>query len=366
MKGLLSITALGLAVVPAVHAQREAWDDAPVAKTVVVGDSTVGPGVGINNPLYLPPSTDNNYSGVVNLWLYTSTGARFGCTGSLLASRKIMTAAHCIANDAGAIDIVRFTARFRNADGSFSEVNGTQMVSQVGYSGAVVEEQDVAVLTLDADAPATARTYTLFEGNPLQPFTMAGFGRTGTGVTGGTDNIANNQFGAINVLRAGRNVFETTRNDAGSFATSVNPNPAAFGGILVADFDRIGQSFGPNFICGPRTTGGASLGFCGAGVDRESSISSGDSGGAAFTDSWQVLGVASWGTTTGGIGALYGSYFGYACVANYAPNARCVENYNFVQAQLRTGVVPEPSTYAMMATGLVGLLTAARRRRAAK
>jgi V8-like Glu-specific endopeptidase len=354
----LCVTAASAANAQATFASDDA--NVTVESVVVVGDSLVGPGVGINNPLYLPPATDANYSGVVNIWMRNAAGqVTSACSGSLLNNRNILTAGHCVSTGTNAITPTSFTARFRNADGTFTEVNGTGFRVQQNYSGAVVEEQDVAVLTLSADAPATARRYSLFTGNPLVEFTMAGYGRTGTGVTGGTNNIANNQFGAVNVLRAGRNVFETTRNDAGSFATNVNPDPAAFAGILVADFDRIGQSIPNNFICGPRTVGGPSLGFCGAGVALESSIGSGDSGSAALTDSWEVLGVASWGTTTNNVGSLYGSYFGYACVANYAPNARCVENYNFVVNSL----VPEPSTYALMATGLIGMFGVARRRR---
>jgi secreted trypsin-like serine protease len=351
MRIFATLAALGVAVSTAASAQATFVTlNQPVQSFVVVGDSTVGATVGINNPLYLPPSTDNNYSGVVNLWLDDlDLGQRFGCTGSLLSNRKILLAAHCVTTN-GAITTDRFTARFRNADGTFTAITGTQIAVQSNYSGEVLEEQDVAVLTLDSDAPASARRYTLFQGNPMVDYTMAGFGRTGTGLTGGV-NGANNQFGAVAVLRAGRNTFETTANDDGDFATVDNDDPGAFGGILVSDFDRIGQNTN-TLIC-------SALGICGPGIDLESSIGPGDSGGAAFSNTWQVLGVASWGSTTNGVGGLYGSFFGYACVANYAANANCVANYNFVMAQ----VVPEPSTYALMATGIVGLIGIARRRR---
>ena len=86
----------------------------------------------------------------------------------------------------------------------------------------------------------------------------------------------------------------------------------------------------------------------------------GDSGGAAFSDSWDVLGVVSWGqgTTATGLGR-YNSSFGYACVANYAPNASCVANYNFVMANL---TVPLPATLSLVGLGLLALAASRRRR----
>jgi len=351
----LRIAGLAFAgLAPALSAQATfATDTVTAFRTVVVQDASIGGG--IDNPLYLPPATDNNYSGVVNLWFRDAAGTvRSACTGALLTTRKILSAAHCVSTNTASVRWASFTARFRNADGTFSEVNGTGFAVQQNYSGAVVEEQDVAVLTLSADAPSSARRYSLFSGNPMVEFTMAGFGRTGDGLTG-DNNTANNQFGTANVLRAGRNRFETTGRDGGSYATIANPDPGAFGGVLRADMD------GPvelptTFMCG-------TLGFCDRGLGlNETAVGRGDSGGAALTSTWQVLGVASWGQSTGG-GNLgqYGTSFGYACVANYAPNAACVANYNFVLEQV-AGVIPEPSTYALMATGLVALVGIGRRR----
>jgi hypothetical protein len=338
---------------------EKAYDNSTdLVSTVVVQDTALGGG--LNNPRYLPPVTDSNYSGVVNLWFRNASGeVESGCTGSLLTNRTVLTAAHCVATNSNTVDFASFTARFRNPDGTVTEVNGTGFAVQAGYSGAVVEEQDVAVLTLSSDAPRTARHYSLFTGNPLQRFNIAGYGLLGTGTNGVQFN--SDQFSAgLNTLRAGVNRFETTGNDGQFYEGFGDPTLGSFGGVLRADMDRSGQTSHPtnNFMCGV-------IGFCdlGEGLD-EVALGQGDSGGAAFESaSWQVLGVASWGQgpTVNNFPRLgrYGSSFGYACVANFADNASCLANYNFVM----NNTVPEPGTLAIAGLGLLGVAGFARRRK---
>ena len=351
-----ALVVAGLAMAPSLQSQATFVQYEGDARNAIVTPDA-GVGGGINNPLYLPPASDANYSGIVNLWFRDAGGVvRGACTGSLLEGggrRKILTAGHCVANNSSEVVWSSFTARFRNADGTFTQVNGTGFAVQANYSGEVLEEQDVAVLTLSADAPAGARGYSLFTGNPLVDYTAAGFGRAGDGLTG-DNNVANNQFGAVNVLRAGRNSFESTGRDDSSFAGDGNSDVVGYGGILLSDFDDIDGS-DDSFTCG-------ALGFCDNGFGLgEVAVGRGDSGGAAFTNTWQVLGVASWGSSADGTNlSQYGTDFGYACVANFEGNTACLANYAFVQGQLN--VVPEPSTYALMATGLIGLVGFARRR----
>ncbi len=356
--------ALGLALSLASVAQAQASATAQVDLnsvsnfTMVSDNRAPGAGVGIDNPIYRAGGfgAGSANASVVNLWFNRVGGGISGCTGTMLNARQILTAAHCVSNGS-ALTSTSFTARFRvgagNTAADWIEVTGNQYAVRDGYSGQVIEERDVAVLTLSADAPAWAAGRGLADGPALVRSTIGGYGRYG--VIGGPQSFSD-QFNNNAIVRSGWNIFESTCRTGGLCAGAGNPDFAGFGGVILADADLSGQS-GNGFLC-------ATLGFCNAGFGdfMEVGINRGDSGSAALDANGRIIGVASWGSISDP-GSLIpvGGNIGYACVANVAGNAACQANYNWVQAQ----VVPEPSTYALMATGLAGLAAMARRRRKA-
>ncbi|MES2177746.1 MAG: trypsin-like serine protease [Gemmatimonadota bacterium] len=323
------------------------------ASAIVVSDLTNS----YNNPIYAASVVSgSNYSGIAVLWFYSSGGTLLsGCTGSNLGGGRILTAAHCVSNGTS-LTSASVKARFYQVGSGWVEVTGpaSGYVVKPGYSGGVVEENDVAVLKLSSSAPSFARSYSLAAGNALGATEIfAGYGRTGTGNTGGTVSTI---FTSNPPLRTGLNMFETTCISGSSItcATSSNSAFGEFGGILLSDFDHTGAS-DAGFMC-------TTLHFCGLGYsgNEEVTIGSGDSGGASFLSDFSITGVASFGQTNGsGIGGFFGYVEGHTCVTYYEANGGCTSNYEFVAEQL----APEPATIVLLGTGLITAFGFARRRR---
>jgi hypothetical protein len=341
------------------------------ARNTIIGmtpTADVGPNpIGGGNPLFFPAA---NKRGTVALIMEYSNGDRFICSGSMVNARSIVTAAHCVSDGAGTANPLKTTAYFFtgdpnartpfNPDGVAIDV--TDYFVNSNYTGEVIDQNDIAVLRLAADAPDFANIYRLAQANDLKgtQFNVAGYGGR-TNVSGGFGVTTGTGF-----LREGDNIYDYRWGDAAfnGFFTDIIGGENFFGTAdidhsWVSDFD---SGLNANDMsCLIAGAVGAPAGFgCNTGVGaREVGIAGGDSGGPGFVNG-RLASVNSYGLTFGtgfgdcrsGLNSSCGEYSGYVPIYMHR---------SFI-ATSALGAIPEPGTWAMMIAGF-GLVGAAARRR---
>jgi hypothetical protein len=327
-------------------------------------DAATGGG---GDSLYFPNRPQHN--GVVALIMQYAAGS-FICSGSLSSDRRhIITAAHCVSDGAGTANPLKTTAYF--FDGSANDrmpFNPAATAIEVsaynvnaGYTGEVIDQNDLAVLTLKDFAPSFATGYEVDFSGGLDgaEFNIAGVG--GRSTIGGAFGVNAN----TGYLRQGNNIFDYALGDSefGGFFTDRDGAGEAFFGF--ADYEHSYLSDFDNGLaandqaCIVAAALGASAGFgCDTGLGAiEVGVAGGDSGGPQFING-KLVSVTSYGLSFGtnfgdfrtGLNSSWGEYSGYVPLYIHK---------DFITQALSS--VPEPASWAMMLAGF-GMIGGAVRR----
>ena len=357
------------------------------AYSTVVGHTSTGTIASGGNPIYL--GTADRYRGTVGLRMVYEGGQATVCSGSLLSDRRsILTAGHCVSDGAGTANPLSTTVFFYDGNGTDPSVYAagaagvtTRQVGAYhvnsGYTGNVVDQNDIAVLTMTDLAPAFANSYELFTDDLTgRGFNVAGYGlRSTTGGALGTTNEAGQNTAGTGRLRQGDNRYDYRLGDAdfGGFFGRCTPEVNAcqpgtnFYGtnaqvdyVWITDFDNPnGQNDG---ACGFALLAGVaeSPKFCSGSVGAtEVMTAGGDSGGPQFVNG-RIASVTSFGSTRGGRDFRPGNQSSWGELGGYVP----VSIHTDFIANAMLAAVPEPSSWAMMigGFGLVGFSLRSRRR----
>jgi len=297
------------------------------------------------------PAFGIDTDGVGDVILNLAAGGAARCSGSLITSTHVLTAAHCVMDDSGSLDVTDGTVSFELSSGWEHHTYGAGGISvHPSYNGSFVAGFDVAIITLDS-ATSNVPSYVLNAvlGNEfLSPTVKVGYGRSGIGSTGHTL--------VSGTKRAGLNQYETDGVGlSGAGATFITNGTTQ----LALDFDSGSGVNDAMAFLGLITD----LGF---GADEVNSAP-GDSGGPTFLSNGSIAGITSYG-------------FGFNCVL-FTPDVTCGttdSSWGEISVDARvsslTGFistatggaavfVPEPSTATLLLIGLVMLSGPVRRRK---
>ncbi len=324
------------------------------------------------------------FNGTAALTFTTSAGT-YACSGSLLPGGEyILTAAHC------ADEATSMTIEFGYFNGVALETRtATQYHIHPGWiasGGALDNGSDIAVVKLSAPVTNLNAYYLSTTNDVGKEYIITGYGTSGNGTATGSPNWNDGRYGHY-----GYNTADVESSVLFAAWDAANPGAGTYtaptyGVTYVSDFDavtltaaqktqyntiqRMADLTGNTFSSGQGSTMG--------GVNGEALIAGGDSGGGDFiwdaeNGVWLLSAVHSWGwqfcggriTPTcdyrSGNSSSYGDISGSTAAFSHIA---WVESIVGQSVTYPTSPIPEPSTYALMALGLLGVGLKLRRRSA--
>lgn len=290
------------------------------------------------------------YSGVVGLLINWGNDSYSSCSGTLLSDRRsILTAGHCTADDGGKSVPVSTTVYFDNGSSPDANIFEDAIAGNVqiavsnttthpDYTTSVLDQNDIAVLTLAELAPDWATSYELYESSALQGLTH---NSVGYGLRGFTD--AEGEFEDVGSRRQGTNRYDF-RTGEDAFGDRYTRGSEYREELYVADFDDGTED--ADFSCGSASHwGNDETGkYCDRGSATEVVNMGGDSGGPQLING-QIASITSAGDPgnngTGTPGAV--SYL----VPIYP-------HVDFIRGAM-ISAVPEPATWLQLLLGFTML-----------
>lgn len=229
----------------------------------------------ITSAAYYTDSRYRTYSGDGFDGVVRVTYGGYYATGALLFDgHAVLTAAHLFGGRSGMAQVSFDTAA------GVQTLGVTKYLLHPGFD--IQSNNDLAILWLSGSAPVAADRYDLYRDDEEigQPFTMAGYGLTGTGSSGDTGSAS-----AVAVRLKAGNRFDADGATLKSYLGAGMAWSPLVGTQLLADFDD--GSMAHDAL--GRLTGRDDLGQ----GFSEGLIAPGDSGGPAFLDG-KLAGVASY------------------------------------------------------------------------